>query len=112
MPEWRTVKLLLPEVVNGRFQFAYFGEHGLDLLPDGLLDVLPQHAHPVVQDGEDFHYLQILRLFPGLGGSSDLGSEGLVSLEKTSAFQIGCPRKSWRPTEFCSTEDPKESQKP
>jgi hypothetical protein len=61
------------EALNGHFQFAYFSEHGLDLLPNGLLDGLPQHAHPVVQDGEDFHYLQILRLFPGLGGSSDLG---------------------------------------
>jgi hypothetical protein len=58
---------------DGRFQLAYFGEHGLDLL---------QHAHPVVQDGKDFHF----RLFPGLGGSSDLGNEGLVSLEKTLAF--------------------------
>ena len=66
----RTVKLLLHEIVKGRFQFAYFGKHGLDLLPDGLLDVLPQHAHPVVQDGEGFHYLQILRLFPGFGAAA------------------------------------------
>jgi hypothetical protein len=83
-----TVKLLVPEVVNGRFQFAYFGEHSRDLLPDDLLGILPQ------QDGEDFHYLQILRLFPGLGGSSDLGSEGLVSLARENVgFPDRMPRE-------------------
>jgi hypothetical protein len=53
------------------------------------------------------------RLFPSLGGSRDLAAKAWkASLKETSAFQIICPGKSWRPTEFCSTEDPKESQKP